>query len=164
MILYQSGNTIATGRLSRDADFRIAGAKQSHFCSFSIPAAENEDGTTTWVNVDAAFDMADAAKDLKKGDHVLVCGKMVTRTYTAGGEEKRRTELKADFLLPMKQGSALADLANTFPGAVNVVDRAKPVFADEMDDGELPWEDVKSGQSVSGNGGAAAGYGVRYDA
>ena len=77
MILYQKGNTIVSGRLARDAEFRVAGAKQSHFTSLSIPAAER-DGETIWVNISCAFDLADMTRNLKKGDRVLVAGTMVS--------------------------------------------------------------------------------------
>ncbi len=166
MILYQKGNMVATGRLSKDAEFRVAGQRQSHFCSFSIPAMENANGETTWINVDAAFECADSARNLKKGDHVLVCGKMESREYVGrDGVRKTVQALKADFVLPMIQSRGIDELANAFPGTVNVVNEGKPVWADELDDGALPWEDEKSVQSVSGNGRTAPGFGgVQYDA
>ena len=142
MILNHNGQTVCTGRLAKDATFRVSGAKEYHFCDFSIPADEYQteagDKRTTWVNVSCAFELADAARNLRKGDRVLVCGKMRTRSYTANtGEEKKRTELYADFFLRMGEAPAapqldIDDLANSFPQAVQ--------FAEAGDgEGDLPF-------------------------
>jgi len=148
MIIYSRGHMIATGRLPRDAEFRVGGKNNSHFSSFSIAADEYTDETgqkqTRWISVDAAFDLADAARNLKKSDRVMVCGKLETRSYTArDGTQKTVNELKADFLLPMKQASSVDNLKAAFPGIVvdgpDDVDSAFDEFADP--DAKLPWEE-----------------------
>lgn len=140
MIIYQKGSMIATGRLSKDAEFKIAGERQSHFCNLSIPADVKPDGETVWVNVSCAFELADAVRFLKKNDRVLVCGKLETRSYTGrDGEEKTTTQLKADFVLPMGKNPNVNELAEKFPGVVNDGNNANQ-FADLDDgDGELPF-------------------------
>lgn len=144
MIIYQKGNTIASGRLVKDARFRVAGAKQYHFCDFSIPAAETtgEDGQkkTTWVNVSCGFELADKARNLRKGDRVLVCGTTNTRTYVKDGVEKTATELNADFLMALDKTRSVDDLASDFPGVVTEQSPIDTAFAEITDgDGELPF-------------------------
>lgn len=143
MIIFQKGNMIATGRLVKDARFRVAGAKQYHFCDFSIPAdeTEGEDGQkkTTWVNVSCSFELADKARNLHKGDRVLVCGKVKTRSYMKDGAEKTTTELIADYLDTVNKARSVDDLASGFPGMVSdsPIDSAFAEIADG--DGELPF-------------------------
>ena len=143
MIIFQKGNTIASGRLVKDARFRTAGAKHYHFCDFSIPAAETtgDDGQkkTTWVNVSCSFELADKARNLHKGDRVLVCGTMSTRSYVKDGVEKTATELQADFLAILDKARSVDDLASDFPGVVSdsPIDSAFAEIAGG--DGELPF-------------------------
>lgn len=137
MIIYQHGNMIATGRLAKDAEFRVAGARQSHFTNLSIPAAE-KDGETIWVNVTCAFEVADAARTLKKGDRVLVAGVMKTRTYTnREGEERQVSELNADVVFPMAAPLDVGELASKYPSVVK--DSNQFADLDDEDDGELPF-------------------------
>lgn len=146
MILHQNKHILATGRLPRDAEFRVGGQKNSHFCSFGVAADEYYDEAgqkqTTWVNVEAKFELADAARNLKKGDYVLVTGKMVSRKYhTREGEERITNELQADFVLPLIPTRSVADLKAAFPNVVTEDSAGLDSAFAELDggDGELPF-------------------------
>ena len=146
MIIYSKGAMIAIGRLGKDADFRVGGAKQSHFCSFSIAADETvaADGQkkTTWIDVDAAFELADLSRNFRKGDVVFVAGKLQQRSYTTrDGEQRTANELKAEFVLPLQKPRSVDDLAAAFPGTVQTPDPVDNAFAEYADpDAKLPWE------------------------
>lgn len=146
MILHQNKHILATGRLPRDAEFRVGGQKNSHFCSFGVAADEYYDEAgqkqTTWVNVEAKFELADAARNLKKGDRVLVCGKLEPRTFTnRDGIEKTVQELQADFILPLAPTRSVADLKAAYPGIVTDNSGGLDSAFAELDggDGEMPF-------------------------
>lgn len=147
MIIYSHGAMIATGRLGKDAEFRIGGAKQSHFCSFSIAAEEytdeNGEKKTRWIDVEAKFNLADASRDYKKGDYVLAAGKMVERKWTdRDGNQRISRELIADYVNKAGSMSALGALSAKYPGVVteSAKDPVDSAFAElEGEDGELPF-------------------------
>lgn len=149
MIIYSKGQMIVSGRLGQDADFRVGGQKNSHFCSFSVAADEYTDPNTgeketRWVDVSANFDLADATRNYRKGDRVLVCGKLESRTFNGrDGQPRTAHELKADFVLSLTPARSISDLKAAFPGVVvdgpDPVDDAFSEFADP--DAKLPWEE-----------------------
>ena len=148
MIIYSHGAIIAAGRLGKDAVFRVAGAKNSHFCSFAIAAEEYTDESgqrkTRWIDVSTAFELADAARDFKKGDHVIAAGTLKERHWTdRDGNNRISREMDADYV--NKSGAALSSLgalAAKYPGVVTegVPDPVDSAFANLDDgDGELPF-------------------------
>lgn len=148
MIIHSKGHILATGRLGQDADFRVGGAKNSHFCHFSIAADEYADEygekQTRWVDVDANYELADIARNFRKGNHVLIAGKVKTETWTGrDGETHQKTKVVADFVQGLAPARSISDLKAAFPGVVvdgpsDPVDDAFSEFADP--DGKLPWE------------------------
>lgn len=147
MIIYSHGAMIATGRLGKDAEFRIGGAKQSHFCSFSIAAEEytDENGQrkTRWIDVNAKFNLADVARDYKKGDYVIAAGTLKERHWTdRDGNDRISREMEADYVNKAGSLSALGALAAKYPGVVteSAKDPVDSAFAElEGEDGELPF-------------------------
>jgi len=147
MIIYSHGAMIATGRLGKDAEFRVGGAKQSHFCSFSIAAEEYTDESgekkTRWIDVNAAFKLADTARDYKKGDYVLAAGKLRDRQWTdRDGNTRISHELNADYVDKAGSTLSLGALAAKYPGVVteSAKDPVDSAFADLDDgDGDLPF-------------------------
>lgn len=142
----KSGVTIASGRLPRDAEYKLAGAKNIPLCKFGIAALETRDETgerhTTWCNCTAWRDLAQAASTLRKGDTVLITGTTTAKTYTAGnGEQRQHEECTVDFVLvmPRHAGAGSLDDLSRFPNVrdMNGIDAA----FDELDgeDGELPF-------------------------
>ena len=147
MIIYSHGAMIATGRLGKDAEFRVGGAKQSHFCSFSIAADEytdeNGEKKTRWIDVEAKFNLADVARNFKKGDHVIATGTMRDRQWTdRDGNTRISHELNADYVNKAGSVLPLGDLAAKYPGVVTdgAKDPVDSAFADLDDgDGDLPF-------------------------
>lgn len=145
LIQSKTGSCIAAGKLVRDADFMHVGKNDTPLCKFSIPAEEqvNPDGTktTTWINCVAWRDIAQRASGLRKGDPVLVCGKMSSRSYIGrDGDERTIEELTVEvFSTP---GSSIADL-EAFPNVAfqPITGGAVNIPFDEMDDdgGDLPF-------------------------
>lgn len=102
MIIKTKRFAIASGYVPSDADYKTVGANGTPRCSFSIKVDEDgkgDDKVTTWQNVTAWRDIADAAKYIRKGDYVLVSGLIREYTYTnRDGEEKEGNEIVADFV------------------------------------------------------------------
>lgn len=141
----KSGITIATGRLARDAEYKLAGEKNTPLCKFGIAAHETRDEAgeqyTTWCNCTAWRALAEAASRLRKGDTVLITGMTVTKTYIAGnGEQRQSEECTIDFVMVMpKHADSSLDALSRFP---NVRDgHSIDAAFDELgsEDGELPF-------------------------
>lgn len=141
----KSGITIASGRLPRDAEYKLAGAKNTPLCKFGVAAHETRDDSgekhTTWCNCTAWRDLAEAASRLRKGDTVFVAGMTTSRTYTAGnGEQRQAEECTIDFLAVMpKHADSGLDALSRFPNVRD--DKGIDVAFEELDsgDGELPF-------------------------
>lgn len=95
MIIKQGNNRIVTGRVTRDAEVKIVGDKQTPKCAFGVAAAKNGEDTI-FANVVAWRDKAEAAAILKKGDYVAVFGTEKSREYNG----KTYYDLEADVIIP----------------------------------------------------------------
>lgn len=141
----KSGITIASGRLPRDAEYKLAGAKNTPLCKFGVAAHETRDEAgekhTAWCNCVAWRDLAEAASRLRKGDTVLVAGMTTSRSYTAAnGEQRQSEECTIDFLTVMpKYADSGLDALSRFPNVRD--DKGIDVAFEELDsgDGELPF-------------------------
>lgn len=112
---------ICIGRLGRDPQIRTT-SKGTAVASFSIavnrayttPHGEKKK-LTDWINVVAWGKLAEAMGNLvRKGDEVLVQGRMGTRKYTAkDGSDRYITEVTAEFIgksiVPPASGSGLSN-------------------------------------------------------
>ncbi len=106
---------ICRGRLGRDPQIRTT-SKGTAVASFSVACDRmyNDKKLTDWINVVAWGKLAEAMGNLvRKGDEVLVQGRMGTRKYTAkDGSERYITEVTAEFIgksiVPPASGSGLS--------------------------------------------------------
>ncbi len=91
------------GNLTRDPEVKVipSGTK---VCSFSVATSRtykdkdgNKQETTEFHNVSSFSKLAElAGQYLKKGQNVLVEGRLQTRSWETNGEKKYRTEIIAD--------------------------------------------------------------------
>jgi single-stranded DNA-binding protein len=95
MIIKQGNNRIVTGKVTRDAEIKLVGEKQTARCTFGVAAA-NYGEDTVFANIVAWRDKAEAAAILKKGDYVAVFGKEKSREYNG----KTYYDLEADVIIP----------------------------------------------------------------
>lgn len=95
MIIKQGNNRIVTGKITRDAEIKLVGEKQTARCTFGVAAA-NYGEDTVFANIVAWRDKAEAAAILKKGDYVAVFGKEKSREYNG----KTYYDLEADVIIP----------------------------------------------------------------
>lgn len=141
----KSGITIASGRLPKDAEYKLVGDKNTPLCKFGIAANETRDETgekhTTWCNCVAWRDVAEAASRLRKGDTVLVTGMTASRTYEgANGEPRTIEECTVNFVSVMpKCADSGLDSLSRFPNVRD--DKGIDVAFDDLgsDDGDLPF-------------------------
>jgi single-stranded DNA-binding protein len=78
---FSDGSVGVAGKVTKDAEFKTVGDKQSHITTFSIIAGKRKDTTTIFVNCKAWHGLADYARQIKKGDHVFVIGQIESREY-----------------------------------------------------------------------------------
>lgn len=110
-----TNNVLLRGRLGRDPQIRTT-SKGTAVASFSVACDRmyNDKKLTDWINVVSWGKMAEAVGNLvRKGDEVLVQGRMGTRKYTAkDGSDRYITEVTAEFIgksiVPQASGSGLS--------------------------------------------------------
>lgn len=132
------GWVMVCGHCSKDGELQRVGEKQSRLCKVGVavdkrPDPENPSGkpVNVWANVTAWHDLASVLARVKKGDSILVIGRVKSREY----EGKEYKDLEADWI----GVSALP------PAASNSSHYDAPVPAGDQftelddDDGELPF-------------------------
>lgn len=132
------GSVLVTGRCSRDAEFKRVGEKDSRMCRVGLavgkrPDPENPTGEpiTAWANVVAWHDLASVLSPARKGDAVLVVGRLKQREH----DGKTYTDLEAEFV-------SVASSHPAAPPCDAVPTRSVPddPFSDlDDDDGDLPF-------------------------
>ena len=114
------GSIIISGFLSKDADYRQVGQKNSSLTKFSVKVGERMGSNEAiWVNCVCWHSVARATKDLKKFDVVLCVGKIEQDTYTAkDGTQKKSVQLNCEgvFVQPPSApvGNAPSDFEEVF--------------------------------------------------
>lgn len=106
---------ICRGRLGRDPQIRTTSTGTA-VASFSVACDRTyrDKKLTDWINIVAWGKLAEAVGNLvRKGDEVLVQGRMGTRKYTAkDGSDRYITEVTAEFIgksiVPPASGSGLS--------------------------------------------------------
>ena len=138
-----SGEFMVVGPLPKDAEYKTVGDKQSSLTKFSVKASESTDASgqkvTNWTNCTAWHAVARACKDFKKGDVVLVTGKIEEREYVSNGETKKSKELVVDFATKMAHiapdlAPAPIPTAQAGGGDVDLSD-----FEELISDGDMPF-------------------------
>ena len=137
---FSSGEFMVVGPIPKDAEYKTVGDKQSSLTKFSVKASEKEangEKQVQWTNCVAWHAAARACKDFKKGDVVLVTGKIEEREYVSNGETKKVKELIVDFATKMAHvpaGVVPAPAAATQIGDVDLSD-----FEELISDGDVPF-------------------------
>ena len=87
-------SVLVVGKAVKDAEYKLVGAKESPICSFGLNVGKRQDTTTIFVNCKAWYGMAEYAKNICKGDTVIVIGHTESREYNG----KTYTDLTAEWL------------------------------------------------------------------
>lgn len=107
-----SGDFMVIGVLPKDAEFKTVGDKKSSLCKFSVKTSETEvDGKKDikWTNCVAWHDVARICQSYKKGDVVLVAGKLQDNNYTdSNGNAKTNKQLVVEFTVKMSPATETA--------------------------------------------------------
>ena len=124
---------LVVGRATKDAEFKIVGAKESPVCSFGLNVGKRQDTTTIFANCKAWYKWAEIAKNIRKGDDVLVIGKTESREYNG----KTYTDLIAEWVeiggaeVAQSAPREIAPSGKPFPAGVK--------FEESSSDVELPF-------------------------
>lgn len=130
--MFKDGTVMVCGRLPKDAELRTVGEKNSSLLSFGLAVGErDEDGTktTVWANVQAWHERARKYAGLKKGDTVMVIGKLDVREY----EGKTYKNLVADMIIT--EGALAAAVSAPAPAAAPDTDLGEDFEELFSDDG-----------------------------
>ena len=119
MYVQKGAHIIAAGGVARDAEARTTqnGTAVTKFSikGDSVQNGEGEKPTAKWLNCVAWRDVAKVASSIRVSDHVLVAGKLQTRTYQGrDGQEKSITECICDFVQIQTAQQAYAPPAQTY--------------------------------------------------
>ena len=87
-------SVLVVGKATKDAEYKLVGAKESPVCSFGLNVGKRQDTTTIFVNCKAWYKWAEYAKNICKGDDVLVIGHTESREYNG----KTYTDLIAEWV------------------------------------------------------------------
>ena len=96
---FSDGSIGVCGILPRDAEFKIAGQKNTKICNFSVKIGERDTGgekpEAIWCNCTCFGQLAEDVKHLKKLDVVFAVGRLERKEYTdkTDGTTKTRTSL-----------------------------------------------------------------------
>jgi hypothetical protein len=126
------GSVLVSGTVSRAAECKRVGAKETPKTTFSIAAGKRQDTTTVFVNCVAWRDLALALANLQKGDSFFGIGQIKTRTYKG----KEYTDLELEFgISPSAYGiTKLSDL----PDDAEIPDKFKDHLPFEDSGDEFP--------------------------
>ena len=91
---FNDGSVLVVGTVTKDAETKYVGAKNSCVTTFSLIAGQNKDTTKIFVNCKAWFHLAEYASGIQKGDSVCIIGKVEEREYNG----KTYKTLVADWL------------------------------------------------------------------
>ena len=122
---------IASGSLPRDPEMKTT-TTGKFVTEFSIIAGKKPDGTTRFVNCKAWNDLAQAAATLRKGESVMVAGRLDSREYNG----KTYNDLVCDWV-----GRSLCYGSPSVPSAPKHEPTATGADFHEISDadGELPF-------------------------
>jgi len=93
------------GNAGKDAETRnLPNGKLVAQFSLAYTDKHNDKETTTWMTVVAFGSWAETAATIKKGDNVIVRGKIQTRTWEKDGKKNYATEIVAFSLGIVQKG------------------------------------------------------------
>lgn len=85
---------MACGNSTKDAEYKRLGEKNTPNCKWGMAVGKDKDDNTVFVNCEAWGRLANYAAGIKKGDPVLVFGRMQSHEYN----DKTYHTLVADFV------------------------------------------------------------------
>lgn len=118
----QDGNFIISGFVARDAEMKTSSNNKT-YTKWGVKVGEKpsqtqgERGEAIWTNCIAWHDLARYAGQIKKGDTVMVVGRIETSEY----EGKTYKTLNAEYISIMGKGAAAAPAQTTAPQNDNSV-------------------------------------------
>lgn len=115
-----NGNLLVTGTVTRDAELKYVGQKQTPVCTFSLAAGKRKDTTTIFVNCQARRALSRYASLICKGDSVCAVGRVEEWEYNG----KTYKSLACEWLnaaIPTAEASAapIPDLTDAPPGGMS---------------------------------------------
>ena len=94
------GNYMIQGTATKDAEFRLAGARNTPLCFFSLAVGKNGDGSTKYASCKALGRTAKLAALIRKGTGVLAVGRIETNEK----DGKAYRNFMAEWLMPADAG------------------------------------------------------------
>lgn len=91
---FKDGSVMVCGGVARDAELERVGQDNKRVCKVGVAIGKDDEGKTKWCNVVAWHDLASILCVARKGDPVMVIGKLKSREYNG----KVYTDLVADFV------------------------------------------------------------------
>jgi hypothetical protein len=128
------GSVLVSGTVSRAAECKRVGAKETPKTTFSIAAGKRQDTTTVFVNCVAWRDLALALANLQKGDSFFGVGKIKTREYN--GKQYSDLELEFGISPTACKGKGFTDIPSD--KLDELTDKFQG-FTELDDDGDLPF-------------------------
>lgn len=101
----KSGAIIIAGYVARDAEYKLAGSKNTPMTRFGVAVAKGADGRSEFVNCVAWREWADATQGIKAGCYVMAAGTVAEREYNG----KTYRDLNVEFVTYFDPAAALAD-------------------------------------------------------
>lgn len=94
-VKFPDGSILVCGNAVKDAEFKTVGQKNSRLCKIGLMVGQRPDTTKIFVNVVAWHDLAACLALARKGDSVVVWGRLTEpREYNG----KTYQDLQADWL------------------------------------------------------------------
>lgn len=87
-------SVLVVGKCTGDAEYKRVGQKDSPIASFSLIVGKRQDTTPIFANCKAWYRLAEYAKHIRKGDHVIAIGHLESREYNG----KTYTDLVAEWI------------------------------------------------------------------
>lgn len=134
----QDGSFIIAGFVARDAEMKTSQNGKT-YTKWGVKVGEKpsqvqgERGEAIWTNCIAWHDMARYAGQIKKGDTVMVIGRIETSEY----EGKTYKTLNAEYISIMGKGTAQAQATTTAPQQTG--NNVLAEYEEILGDGDLPF-------------------------
>jgi len=128
------------GNVGSDVEYRNNTAPFASFRLAHTPrerhGTEWSDGTTTWLTVKAFYGLAEnLASSVRKGDPVIVVGKLRTMVWEKDGVSQSRMELMADTIgHDLRRGSAVFSRTPRSEQSEGVADAGRRGEEEDFDD------------------------------
>jgi single-stranded DNA-binding protein len=122
------------GKLIKDVDFKIVGAKNSPLAKFTLAVGKDDEGKTKFLNCIAWFAIGSYVNTINKQESVLVSGVFEESKYPGkDGEEKTSKVFVCDFAIKQPKASEKSQSSDTPNNSTN------GDFTEIGDDSELPF-------------------------